>query len=161
MPVLSNRLWLAKVGIGLLVFLGLCADAAWRLPKRYPRVKTVVAEAEKWDGKQIFVEPLKVREAGDGFVVVHDEDKQLRILTKEPFKKDAYVTAVGTFHRDGPAAFVLTPSRIRAADHWELQRGAIYGVSAAVLLGWLWFFLKTFSFTFKGLAPKSVAVEVK
>jgi len=149
-PMLSNVKWLWKFTGAVLVFAVLCADAAWRIPGRYPHFSKVLKSPEKWDGKRIWIVPSPVVEVAESHMVVESRGEKIKVLSSERYATGTWLYAVGTFHKDGS----LTPEKIRKAEHWEFQRGSIYGISLAVVLAWIWFFLKRLKPTWRGMAPR-------
>jgi hypothetical protein len=148
--MLSNVKWFWKFTGALLVFAILCADAAWRIPGRYPHFSKVLASPDAWDGKRIWVAPSPVVAVAEDHMVVESRGAQIKVMSKERWQTGTWLYAVGTFHRDG----TVTPERIRKAESWQIQRGTIYGISLAVVLAWIWFFLKRLKPTLRGIAPR-------
>ena len=143
-----GRLLKFLIPLGLLVLLG--ADASWRVGESRPGIGRMLADPDRYDGRDVWLSAMKIVETAPDGIVGYGDGARLLIRTPERPAIGSFVMVGGVFRKDRS----LEARQIHVSKNWEIQRGGIYGISALVLVIFGIAFLKRFRLGWKGIRPK-------
>ena len=153
----TNRGWVYKFAVPVVLFAGLCLDSLLRVGERHPSVKRCLSAPERYDGREIWVETRPVSEVhADGFSMA-DPGGRLHVLSSERPGTGTWVSVKGVFRKPDR----LEATRVLSRPYFVSQRSGAYGISTLVILVWAWFFLKRFKLGLRGglLHPRESRIQ--
>lgn len=141
--MLSNRGWLVKFLLPMLGFAALCAHAAWVMPATRLDVAECLVHPGKHDGRTVWMPPREVgQNHPDGSFTTVGRGLTVRVKADYVPGTGKYVSVKGVFRK--PDLVVVAKGDMQENAWHTLQRGGVYGVSGAVLLAWMGWFLRRF-----------------
>lgn len=137
----SDRFWLVKALVGLLLFSWMCHLSQADFRELMPPTGWIPAAYEKVKGKTIYPYPSLVQAVTpDGFEIVDANAGRLLVLTSDPPPVGAWVSIAGRV----VAPLTLEAEELRIIEGWEWKRAANYLLSIATLAVFLFLIRKRF-----------------
>ncbi|MBI4565307.1 MAG: hypothetical protein HY716_11500 [Planctomycetes bacterium] len=138
--------WVLAIG----GFTALCADAAIRLPERYPGIQRCVRQPHRYQGSDVLILPSTVLESSESHFVLDVRGLRVRVdSTLQPSPGD-HVMVRGDFHD----AASVKATAVRMVPGYTFRRAGVYAVSVLALIAFAWIFRRRFEWRREGLYPR-------
>jgi hypothetical protein len=130
----SDRWWIAKAAVALLLLAGLCARADRTLREIHPDVEQAAFFTDELRNKTIIVWGRKVLSRDAAGFEIDTKVGPVRVLTPEPPPLGEVISAVT--RPTGPRTLTATSLQINAG--WAWKRPLNYILSVLTVLAYLW-----------------------
>ncbi len=130
----SDRWWIAKAGVALLLLAGLCSRADRTLRDIHPDVERVALFTEDLRNKTIILWGKRILSRDATGFEVDTKVGPVRVLTPEPPPEGEVISAVT--QPTGPRTLRALSLQINAG--WTWKRPLNYAISVLTVLAYLW-----------------------